>query len=87
MTVIAPEEPNLTPDCLRLSGAVVIDESYVHVTATLIENETAAVKWSNVFKWSRADSLAAPVEIAKKIVSALPVQFRNSGTTQVGHAT
>jgi TolB-like protein len=87
LTIIAPKDPALVIDSLRLVGAVAIGEHYVHITAMLVENETNAVKWSKAFKQLHTDSLAAPLAIAQEIVAALPEQYRISSASQVDHAT
>jgi TolB-like protein len=86
ITVIAPRDPYLTAGCLSLTGAVAVGESYVRITATMIDNDTGAVTWSKVFERPRTDSLVAPVELAQEIVAALPAQFQISSTSQVDHA-
>lgn len=86
ITVIAPRDPYLTTDCLSLTGAVAVGESHVRITATMIDNDSGVVTWSEVFNRPRTDSLMAPVEFAQEIVAALPEQFQVSSASQVDHA-
>ena len=86
ITVIAPRDPYLTTDCLSLTGAVAVGENQVRITATMIDNDTGVVTWSQVFERPRTDSLMAPVEFAHEIVAALPVQFQISSASEADHA-
>ncbi len=86
ITVIAPGDPYLTTGCPSLTGAVAVSENHVRITATMIDNDTGAVTWSQVFERARTDSLMAPVEFAQEIVAALPAKFQISKVSQVDHA-
>ena len=86
ITVIAPRDPYFSAGCLSLTGAVAIGENHIRITATMIDYDTGAITWSQVFERPRIDSLMAPVEFAREIVAALPVQFQVSNASQVDHA-
>jgi TolB-like protein len=87
MTVIAPTDQSLTSDSISLTGYVSIGENQVRVTATMIDNTTGAITWSQAFQRPRIDSLQTPVIFAQEIVAALPVPIRISSSTAVDHAT
>jgi TolB-like protein len=87
MTVIAPTDQSLASDSLSLTGSVSIGEKQVRVTATIIDNATGAITWSQVFQHPRIDSLQTPVVFAKEIVAALPVPFRISSSAEADHVT
>jgi TolB-like protein len=72
LTVVAPREPFLDSGCLSLTGAVAVSTATVRVTATLIDNKTGEITWSQVFERPNTDSILAPAAIAKDIVAALP---------------
>ena len=71
MTVISPRDPFEVENCLQLTGSVTLSDGQIHVTATIIESDTGIVSWSQRFVRPRTDSLAAPAEFARDIVSAL----------------
>lgn len=68
LTVIAAQKPFLDTSCLRLTGAVSVSQTTVRVTATLIDNETGEVTWSEVFEHPNTGDLNLLSEIAKNIV-------------------
>lgn len=72
-TVIASTDPSLTSDCLSLTGAIAIGDQEVRITASIIDNETGAITWSEVFTHARNDSVSTPVDFAREIVAALPL--------------
>lgn len=72
-TVIASTDPILTSDCLSLTGAVAIGDQEVRITASMIDNETGAITWSQSFTRPRNVSLSTPVNFAREIVAALPL--------------
>jgi len=86
ITVIAPRDPYLATGCVSLTGAVAVGENHVRITATMIDNDSGVVTWSQVFERPRTGSLRAPVEFAQEIVAALPGQFQISSASQVDHA-
>lgn len=72
-TVIASTDPILTSDCLGLTGAVAIGDKEVRVTASIIDNATGAITWSQVFTRPRSISRPTPVDFAREIAAALPL--------------
>jgi len=87
MTVIVPREPNRTSDSLILSGVVAVSEKRIHITATMIDNKTREVTWSQSFEWPRTDLLSVQAEIAQEIVAAIPAPFRTARLGETDHAT
>lgn len=87
MTVLAPRDPYSITDCLSLSGAVAVGQDLVRVTATLIDNKTQIVTWSQVFELPRSDTLRTSGELARDIVAALPGSYNVSEAPRDGHAT
>ena len=86
LIVIVPHEPFLDPNGLSLTGAVAVSMLTVRVTATLIDNETGEITWSQVFERANTDSIMAPAEIAKDIVVALQSSLEISGMAGDDHA-
>jgi len=76
LTVIAPEDSYLQSDTMRLTGCLSIGESEVRVTAIMINNDTGAITWSQVFQRPRSGSLQIPIDFAQDIVAALPISLR-----------
>ena len=85
--VIAPREPFLEADCLSLTGAIAVNDEFIRVTATIIDNESGEITWSQIFQTPRSDAIIAPVEIARRIVAALPVSIAKLDDTEIYHAT
>ena len=55
---------------LRLTGAVVVRDGQVRVTAIMIDNRSGEVTWSELFELSYTDVGTIPSAIARTIVEA-----------------
>lgn len=83
--VIIAEEPYLSDGCIRLAGNVSVDDTHVRVTATIVDNETGAITWTQVFQRARDDLLTLPAQFAHDIALSLP-EFPTSDTKKSGDA-
>ncbi|VUX55279.1 protein of unknown function [uncultured Woeseiaceae bacterium] len=85
--VIVPREPILEADCLSLTGAIAVNDDFIRVTATITDNKSGEITWSQIFQMPRSDAVIAPVKIAREIVAALPVSIAKLDDTEIYHAT
>jgi adenylate cyclase len=72
---------------VSLTGAVSVSTSTVRVTATLIDNDTGEVTWSERFELPVEEGVHASAELARDIVSAMAKPMTASVTTGGSHAT
>lgn len=88
ITVIAASNPDRLKGSMSLTGAASTNQTSMRVAVTLVDFDSGVIAWSDVFERPRADSLAAPAEIARDIVAALsaenlvPVPLRLADATR-----
>lgn len=87
ITVIASSDPDQLKGSLRLTGAVSTGEAYVRVAVTMIDFDSGAVTWSDVFEQRRKPKLAAPAELAQEIVAAMPISNDLPKPVRIAHAS
>ena len=73
LVVVVPKDADVSSGSVSLTGSVTLYSGQARVTATLVENRSGEVIWSDVFHLAGTDSLPMPAEFARVIVSALPL--------------
>lgn len=81
VTVVAPGDPARIRDASVLTGAVVVKDDEVRVTAIMIDNESGEVIWSELFQIVPSESRSIPEAIAQGVVEALGARLRAVSTT------
>ena len=76
--VIAADDAYLTADTLRLGGVVVVDDARIHVTMTLVDNESGEVTWSDAIFLPRERAGIESNRLAVRIAESLPFFAGNS---------
>lgn len=70
VTVVASGDPSRVRDGSSLTGAVVVRDGQVRVTAIMIDNRSGEVTWSELFELTYTDVGTIPSAIARTIVEA-----------------
>ena len=86
MTAIAGSDRFDSKVGVSLTGAVSVSTSTVRVTATLIDNDTGEVTWSERFELPLEEGTHASAELARDIVSAMAEPMSASDSTGGSHA-
>jgi TolB-like protein len=80
--IVAPGDPSRVRDGSSLTGAVVVNDGEVRVTAIMTDNRSGEVTWSELFEFTYTDPDEIPAAIARGIVEALTVPARAMSVTE-----
>lgn len=80
--VIDADDAYLTADTQRLAGVVVLDDGSIHVTMTLVDNQSGEVTWSNAIYLPRERASIEMERLAIRIAESLPFFAGSSDARQ-----